>query len=229
MAGAVLSGCPGGPPPPPPPRDAGPVLPDGGSEPADSDGDGVCDMTESVWGTDPLAPDTDLDGFNDRVELDFGFSPLQTDSPARDLLVFMQETEGSTLQVPIELIVRGGGETYSGGFEAEPVPGLIDYTAATFLESAHAIGALPMENVFEVQSAEQRFVSVIGRTQLVFEIRFAFGTALPRSCATAFPFRYQVKRGDGVLVAYRRHLLVLLPRGERLDTAQWCVPVGGCI
>lgn len=217
-------------PPPPPPTDGGePTPPDSGPSFLDSDGDGLCDDTEIMWGTDPMAADSDRDGLTDRAERDFGYAPLEADSPPRDILLFMEEREGGTAQFPIERVVRGEGETYTGAFEPLPVANRLDYDAATFLEAALAVGAVPAENVFEVRSEEQRFLGVFGRTQLVFELRFEFGSAIERSCVTAFPFRYQIKREDGVLVGFGRYLLVLLPSGERLDTAEWCVPDGDCI
>jgi len=202
---------------------------DSGPDTLDTDGDGLCDATEIAWGTDPFAVDSDLDGLTDRAERDFGYAPLLPDSPGRDVLVFMQEGPGSTAQLPIETIVFGQGETYTGGFQALPIANRLDYDAATFLELAHAVGATPRENVFEVRPDEQRFVGVFGRTQLTFEVRFAFGSATPRECVTAFPFRYQVKREDGRTVGFTRFLFVLLPVGERLETAEWCVPDGVCI
>jgi len=230
MLAALLGGCPGPQPPPPPPGDAGVIdLMDSGPDTRDSDGDGLCDATEIAWGTDPLAVDSDLDGLTDRAERDFGYAPLLPDSPERSLLVFMNENDASTAQLPVEGIVRGEGESFTGGFQALPIANRLDYDADTFLELAQAVGANPMGNVFEVRAEEQRFVGVFGRTQLTFEVRFAFGSATPRGCVTAFPFRYQIKREDGRTVAYGRYLLVVLPDGERLDTAEWCVPDGNCI
>ncbi len=230
MCAALLGGCPRQPRPPPPRDDGGViVLMDAGPDMQDTDGDGLCDATEVEWGTDPFAADSDLDGLTDRAERDFGYAPLLPDSPPRDQLVFMQESAGSTAQLPVEVIVRGRGETYTGGFQALLITNRLDYDANTFLELAHAVGANPMENVFEVRPLEQRFVGVFGRTQLTYEIRFAFGSSTPRECVTAFPFRYQIKRDDGRTVGFGRYLLVLLPVGQRLDTAAWCVPDGGCI
>ncbi len=228
---ALSCGC--GPPPsppPPPPDDAGTVtLLDSGPSGVDSDNDGLCDETELAWGTDPMAPDTDLDGLNDRAERDFGYAPLLPDSPARDLLVFLEETEASTAQFPIQRIVRGAGESYTGAFTAPFVANRLDYDASTFLERVHAVGANPMENVFEVRPEEQRFIGVFGRTELTYEIRFQFAGATPRGCVTAFPFTHQIKREDGVTVGFGRFLLVVLPDGSRLHDAEWCVPDGGCI
>ncbi|MCB9598625.1 MAG: hypothetical protein H6719_38270, partial [Sandaracinaceae bacterium] len=195
----------------------------------DTDGDGLCDETEIAWGTNPEAVDSDLDGLTDRAERDLGYAPLLPDSPPRDLLVFLEEAEGATAQYPIQRIVRGNGEVYTGAFVATRVANRLDYDASTFLEQAHAVGAYPMENVFEVLPEAQQFRGVFGRTELTYEIRFAFDGATPRSCVTAFPFSYQIKREDGVTVGFGRYLLVVLPDGGRLENAEWCVPDGGCI
>ena len=205
------------------------VLLDSGPSGIDTDGDGLCDETELAWGTDPGAVDSDLDGLTDRAERDFGYAPLLPDSPSRDLLVFLEESDVSTAQFPVQQIVRGNGETYTGAFNATPVANRLGYDASTFLELAHAVGAFPMENVFEVREDEQRFVGVFGRTELTYEVRFQFAGATPRSCVTAFPFSYQIKREDGVTVGFGRYLLVVLPDGMRLADSEWCVPDGGCI
>ncbi|MGE0784807.1 MAG: hypothetical protein AB7S26_03890 [Sandaracinaceae bacterium] len=225
------AGCPKPPGPPDggPPGDGGPPVPDAGDGAGDDDGDGLCNATERSMGTDPENTDSDSDGLDDRVEVELGYRPLQPDSPQRDVLVFMQETEIASQQLTIPLIVNGGGHTYTGAFEALSVFDTLDLTAMDLLEEASAVGAMPMENVFEVMVPEQRFVDVQGRTQLFWELRFAFGDNLPRSCIRAYPFRYQVKRDDGYFVLYDRYLLVILPEGQRLDTAEWCRPPGDCI
>lgn len=228
----ALTGCPG---PDPddagPPLDAGPPIElDGGPRlDVDTDEDGLCDGTELSMGTDPTSTDSDADGLTDRIEVELGFRPLEPGSPDRDILMFMEETELATAQRPIPLTVRGDGHTYTGAFEALPVFDTLDLTALDYLVTARAVGADPMENVFEVLETEQRFVGVFGRTQLVWEVRFAFGSNLPRSCIRAYPFRYLVKRDDGYFVGVSRLLLVILPDGQRLDTAEWCRPEGPCI
>ena len=47
----------------------------------DSDGDGITDLREAQFGTNPFAVDTDRDGLDDRVELEhFGTDPLDPDT-----------------------------------------------------------------------------------------------------------------------------------------------------
>ncbi|MDZ7611183.1 MAG: hypothetical protein U5L10_00240 [Candidatus Moranbacteria bacterium] len=43
----------------------------------DSDGDGLLDMEEKVYGTDPSNSDTDGDGYSDGVEVKSGYDPLK--------------------------------------------------------------------------------------------------------------------------------------------------------
>ncbi|KRW61673.1 inverse autotransporter beta domain-containing protein [Pseudomonas sp. TTU2014-080ASC] len=46
------------------------------TEPLDSDGDGLYDVEEEQYGTDPHNPDTDGDGMTDKEEIDAGLNPL---------------------------------------------------------------------------------------------------------------------------------------------------------
>lgn len=49
-------------------------------EDVDSDGDGLTDIQETFWGTDPHKPDTDGDGFTDRQEINSNHNPLGSGS-----------------------------------------------------------------------------------------------------------------------------------------------------
>jgi hypothetical protein len=42
----------------------------------DTDGDGLTDILEDFYGTDPLSADTDQDGYTDATEIENGFNPL---------------------------------------------------------------------------------------------------------------------------------------------------------
>lgn len=226
-------GCPG----PPPgldggdPRDAGPrpEFDAGAPDDLDTDEDGLCDNTERAMGTDPEVPDTDSDGITDRVEVELGFRPTQAMSPERGILLFMEETELSTRQLTIPLEVNSDGQTYTGAFEALPVFDTLELTASDYLVNAQATTAMPEENVFRIEGPAQTFAGVFGRTTLIWDLGFAFSDNLPRACIRAYPFRYQVKRDDGFRVLVEDWLLVILPDGQRLDTAEWCRPEGGCI
>ncbi len=56
---------------------AEPILLAGPASPGDTDGDGVADEDEDLYGTDVSNPDTDGDGFGDGAELSMGFDPLE--------------------------------------------------------------------------------------------------------------------------------------------------------
>jgi hypothetical protein len=223
-------GCPESSPPAPgldgdtPPADAGTIDPT-----QDTDGDGLCDTTEIQWGTLVEDPDSDDDGLNDWVERILGFDAFDPGSPTRELLVFLTENEASSAQLPILRAVRGEGETYAGAFMELPIADRLGVTAREFFEGAYAVGAMPAENVYEIHEEDQVFVGVTGRTQLYFEVRFAYGDAVDRGCGRVYPFRYDIRREDGATVYARRFILVVLPRGQRLDTVEWCVPEGGCL
>ena len=51
------------------------------SPPVDSDGDGLSDEEEAIYGTDPHNPDTDGDGYTDGEEVKAGFDPLSKQGP----------------------------------------------------------------------------------------------------------------------------------------------------
>lgn len=202
----------------------GTVLPTG-----DADGDGLCDGNEVSRGTDPLLSDTDGDGFTDFVEVMFGTDPVLSTSPDRDIVFLLRENPESSVQIPITRRITGGGEDYQGAFESLGRPDLAGATAADFYAGSVALFAEPTENAAIVDSESEIIFGVVGRTLLGYEVRMAFGSNLPRSCIRAYQFRYNIKRSDGRLVALERRLLVVLPTGDRLDSGEWCAPVGSCI
>lgn len=211
-----------------------PPLPDSGREDVppsngDSDGDGLCDVTEISRGTDPTLIDSDADGFTDYAEVIYGFNPIVPSSPDRTTVFILQENPAASLQIPIEVTVTGSGEDYGGAFESVIVPDRGDQSAETFYVESLPTFAVPSENAAFIDEDAETFRAVVGRTLLGFEVRFAFGDTLGRDCIRAYPFRYNVKRSDGRLIALERNLLLILPRGQTLATGEWCVPDGSCI
>lgn len=233
LAALALSGCgdstlpspDGGPPADAPDVDGdATILPTG-----DMDGDGLCDETERMRGTDPLVQDTDLDGFIDSAEVLLGFDPLGNMSPDRDRTYVMRETPEAALQVPIEVVVFGRGEDYTGAFESLGTPDLAGTTAESLYLTSEPVFGEPADNVAFIDPEAEAFRAVEGRTLLGFEARFAFGDATPRVCNRAYLWRYNVKRSDGRLVSASRHVIVVLPPGATIAGGPWCLPEGGCI
>lgn len=213
-----------------PPADGGVrdgMLPDGAIGPSgDADGDGLCDSSELMRGTDPTLADTDGDGLTDLAEVRFGTDPTSSTSPDRASVFVLRESPDATVQVPIEVDVRGRGEDYTGGFM--PLSGAPELTssAGDFFTGTAAVFAEPSGNVGLLDADAAAFRGVTGRTHLGFEARFAFGSALPRSCIRAYSFVYNVKRSDGRFVSSDRFVLVILPLDQRLETGDWCTPSG---
>ncbi|MCU1719457.1 ZirU family protein [Pseudomonas sp. 5P_3.1_Bac2] len=66
--------------------------------PLDSDGDGLFDLEEEQYGTDPHNPDSDGDGMTDKEEVDAGFNPLDPSDPGPAPEVDVTDIQG-TLEV----------------------------------------------------------------------------------------------------------------------------------
>lgn len=218
----LLSGCPSSvpPAPPPPPSDAGDLADASSDVGLDSDGDGLCDRTEPSYHTDPANPDSDADGYPDGVEVIDGDDPLAPAEPLRERVVFLTENADATATFTVTLAVRGEGESYTGAFQSLRTRDAFGREAGAFFEKALATIANPPDNVIAIDG--EQFIAVTGRTLLVFELSFAFGDELPRSCAAAYPFRYNIKRQDGRLVSTVRYTLVVLPPGQTPSSAAWC-------
>ncbi|MDQ3031852.1 MAG: hypothetical protein M3Y87_05495 [Myxococcota bacterium] len=217
----LLAGCPRSQ-PPPYWLDGGPRVDAAVPGRIDSDEDGLCDPQEEMRGLRIDHPDTDGDGYSDLTEVSLGFDAFQPASPDRETIVLLPETPTSEARVTFNLAVSGMGETYAGSFQAvdQIFPDGID--ASDFYAGSGPVGAEPMVNVFAIDEARQSFVGVTGRTQLIFDVRFAFATSEPLGCMRAYPFQYVVKREDGRIVTARRFTLVVAPNGASPGAGTWC-------
>ena len=218
----LVAGCPSSvpPAPPPPPGDAGDQSDAGSDIGVDTDQDGLCDRTEPTYHTDPNDPDTDGDGYPDGIEVLDGDDPLAPSEPLRDRVVFLTESADATATLTVTLAVRGAGESYTGAFQSLRTRDAFGRQAAAFFVKAVATLANPPDNVIAIDG--EQFIAVTGRTLLVYDLSFAFGAELPRSCASAYSFRYNIKRQDGRLVSTTRYTLVVLPPGATPVSAPWC-------
>jgi hypothetical protein len=224
LALVVVAACRHTPPPTLIQIDAGPQ--DGGPPPTlDSDGDGLCDVTEFQRRTSAYDADTDGDGFSDWVEAQNGSDALSLGSPVRSMMVEMSDTPMATLDVPLSFTVRGIGETFGGELTRLPLYYDDDMTeASTFYAGTTALGATPMENVHGGIMGSQ-FFGVLGRTLLTFSVHFQ-QTQPARRCMRAFPFGFLVKTEAGSVRATLTRWLVIVPPGMSIGAtgARWCGP-----
>ncbi len=221
---ALLTGCPGTTEPPSDASTDG--LADGAPDRGDDDGDGLCNQTELDRGTDPLDPDTDADGYSDFVEVFNNYDPLVPAVPTDDVVFRLLEMPGSMVRASHTLVIRGSGQDYAGAFESRDARDADGLTAADFWDGSVALFANPPENVAVVEADAERFRGVVGTTELNFETTFTYDASVGfESCLRAYPFRYQVKRSDGTVLAFERYLLVVVPP---INTGEWCTPALPC-
>jgi hypothetical protein len=190
-----------------PPRDLPPALdrPADVSATADSDRDGVCDLTEVMRRTDPMNVDTDGDGLIDSFELRIGTDPLSGRSPAASDRVLFRE--GSTSFATVEHLFeyRGTGDVVSAtsldrtaGVDGARASDLWDF-------SVEATGASPQ--AFVRAMSGPRYVGVLGMVVLRWRL-----TATPRATPAA-----GVRATLGCRRAYEAQLVVKREGDEILD------------
>jgi hypothetical protein len=192
----------------------------------DTDGDGLCDLTEYDHHTDPNSVDTDGDGFWDYVEVQNGSDPLDLTVPERMRIVSLAEETGSLLDMPVTFRVSGVGQTFSGQTVGQQL-GIPDdgTTASDFYASMEGTFASPPENV-RGGIVGPSFLGVLGRTVLGFTIHFRAAQP-PRGCLRAYPFLIQLKADNGTFWANEQHWLQIGPADMQVGApdARWCGPV----
>lgn len=200
--------------------------PDASTDLNDDDGDGLCNFNEMNRGIDPLDPDTDGDGYSDFVEVAFGYNPLIPAIPTDEEVFRLLEEPGVIVRASHALVIRGSGQDYVGAFESLAARDPDGLLADDFWAGSIALFANPPENVAVVEEGAEAFRGVVGRTELNFETTFTFeGGDTFEPCMRAYPFRYQVKRSDGFVLAVERYLLVVVPP---INTGEWCMPALPC-
>jgi hypothetical protein len=70
----------------------------------------------------------------------------------------------------------------------------------------------------------ERFGSVLGRTRLVFKLRFRVSTDKLADCTIGYPFEYRLKADNEKIVVSRDYLLVVRPETADGERANFCVP-----
>jgi hypothetical protein len=178
---------------------------------ADTDHDGLCDISEGMIGTDPTSLDTDHDGFPDVVEAIAEYVATDPSSPGVDQVVYLLAQAGQRVQAEITTTIVGNGAGATGQFNARNAYDRNGLWARDFFVGAVAVEALPPDNARGIVAQDERFTSVLGRTRLTFRLTFAFDTQLQPDCAAALPFDYEVKGDVGAYLASRKFMLVVTP------------------
>ncbi|HEY2732942.1 MAG TPA: hypothetical protein VGI70_03110 [Polyangiales bacterium] len=182
---------------------------DGTDRMSDRDHDGLCDISERAFGTDPDALDTDGDGLPDVVEVITGYDPSDSTSPTRDQLGFLVAQPGATLQFPVSTTFVGVGQGATGLFAALSAVNPGNLRADHYFVDGVASSATPMENVRGIASEQEHFDSVLGSTRLMFALHFAYTNDPPSACALSLPFKYFVKSDAGYYTTGPTYMLVV--------------------
>lgn len=171
----------------------------------DHDGDGLCDTTESVYGTDPDSPDTDADGLLDSFEIDAFTSPLSAAEPRSDARVTLREEPGSRTQTFLAFAYRGVGESLTGVM-LDRASGPDGRNASELAAAFDALTADPRAAVADLIGP--RFTSVDGLVRLRWIITLAWPSAAPPiGCRRAYagtPAAFAEGRG----LVYARSLVI---------------------
>jgi hypothetical protein len=205
------------------PGEAGALAP-APAQLADSDHDGLCDVTEEQLGTDVDNVDTDADGIPDFVEVIAGYDSSDATSPSIDQIARLMALPGQTLDFEVRATFNGVGQGASGLFSALSSLNPRGLRADHYFVNGHAVSAEPPDNVRGIEPGEEHFASVLGNTRLVFSLRFAYGGDPPPTCSAALPFDYSIKSDSGVYVGSRTYLLIV--SGDTRPKAEsFCRPV----
>lgn len=190
----------------------------------DQDGDGLCDATEEELGSSSESADTDGDGLPDFIELIYGFVATDPNAPDSDQLGYMVARAGAESGFDIRLSGEGEGSDFTGFFQDLASPYEDGITAGSYFVTSEALAAEPPEAVRAIDAAQQRFVSVLGPVRLeLFALFRADDLIEEDGCARAYPFRYRLKDERGELEDERLYLLIVAASG--LDTpADFCLP-----
>lgn len=197
----------------------------GGPGSGDQDGDGLCDDTEAQLGSRSDTFDSDGDGLPDVIELLYGFTLTDPLSPPPERVARLEAKPRAEARLPIRFTVEGESSDFIGFFEDSTAPYEDGSSAGKYLESSVAIGAEPPEAARVVDSPRQRFLAVIGSARLELEVRFlAPDTEEPEGCARAYPFRYGLREDGRGTVSDRLYLLIVAPNGGDAPE-DFCKPV----
>jgi hypothetical protein len=197
--------------------DRGPGVDTGPARTGDGDGDGVCDATEAMAGTDPARGDTDGDGLTDLYELRFGTDPLNSHEPDAADRVQLHESPSEVVLTEHPVVVDGEGGVIAGLWQDRGA-GVDDRLASAWVSfDLAAVGADPAGVVQEISGS--RFVGVLGRTTLSWRLTTrsrggasegSDGGVVRLGCRRAYEFVLAVRAEGGDVLRSRRMTLDVL-------------------
>ena len=194
-----------------------PATDTGPARAEDQDGDGVCDATEAMAGTDPARGDTDGDGLTDRYELRFGTDPLNSREPDAVDRVQLREAPSEVVLADFSVLVNAQGGVVAGLWQDRGL-GVDDRLASAWVTfDLPAVAANPAGVVQEISGS--RFVGVLGRTQLAWRLTTRSrggaadgdGAVVRLGCRRAYEFVLVAQEDGGEALRSRRMTLDVLP------------------
>ncbi len=203
------------------PADRPPVV-DAPSPTADTDGDGLCDLTERDRRTDPTNPDTDGDGLLDSFEVRAGDDPLSGRSPAATNRIAFTEGDTTRLAIVTSLDYQGAGESLLAAMQNR-TRGVDDLDASDLVDfTLTAVSANPAAFVGALMGP--RFVGVAGRAVLTWQLDAQLraagdGGVMALGCRRAYEATLTVKRVGDDVVAARPVVVDVAPAAGA--TASW--------
>ncbi|MDB4927925.1 MAG: hypothetical protein JWM10_409 [Myxococcaceae bacterium] len=184
----------------------------------DQDGDGLCDATEAMTGTDPTLGDTDGDGLTDLFELRAGSDPLSSRVPDAVDRVQLREAPGEVVVTEHAVVVDGQGGVIAGLWQDRGA-GVDERLASAWVAfELVAVGADPAGVVQSFSGS--RFVGVLGRTQLTWRLTSrsrggvsdgADGGVMRLGCRRAYELVLVVLADGGETVRSRQLVIDVLP------------------
>jgi hypothetical protein len=184
----------------------------------DQDGDGLCDATEAMAGTDPALGDTDGDGLTDWFEVRSGSDPLSSMVPDAADRVQLREAPGEVVVTDHAVVVDGQGGVIAGLWQDRGA-GVDDRLASAWV--AFDLAAVGADPAGVVQSfSGSRFVGVLGRTQLSWRLTSRSrggasdggdGGVVRLGCRRAYEVVLVVQADGGDTVRARQLVVDVLP------------------